>query len=259
MLNELKEQVWRANLRLVKEGLVIQTWGNASGVDRASEAVVIKPSGLSYEAMKPQDMVVVSLETGKVLEGNLKPSSDAPTHLVMYRAFTNIGGIVHTHSLCATAWAQARCDIPALGTTHADYFRGAIPCTRLLREKEIRNEYEEYTGNVIVERFVRLDPGDIPGVLVASHGPFTWGPTVADAVQNAVVLEQVAKLASETLRINYSINSMQRSLLERHFARKHGADSYYGQNGQGPANPGQPKPGQSGALLRPWATKGFYK
>ena len=265
MLNELKEQVWQANLQLVKEGLVVQTWGNASGIDRASDAVVIKPSGLSYDAMKPEDMVVVSLESGRVLEGNFKPSSDTPTHLVLYRAFADIGGIAHTHSLCATAWAQARCDLPALGTTHADYFRGAIPCTRLLREKEIRSDYEEYTGNVIVERFIRLDPAEIPGILVASHGPFTWGATPALAVRNAVVLEHVARLASETLRINYSINSMQRSLLDRHFTRKHGTDAYYGQRGQGPPGQDQGSQGQSGsgqpkrgALLQPWSSKGFH-
>ena len=258
MLNELKEQVWRANLQLVKEGLVIQTWGNASGIDRASRAVVIKPSGVSYDDLKAEQMVVVSLDTGKVLEGELKPSSDTPTHLVLYRSFAGIGGVVHTHSFCATAWAQARCDIPALGTTHADYFHGAIPCTRLLREKEIRSDYEENTGNVIVERFVRLEPNEIPGVLVASHGPFTWGPTVKDAVENAAVLEHLAKLASETLRINYSINSMQRSLLERHFTRKHGDDAYYGQTPPNPSQPGQGQPptmSHPGYLLRPWASK----
>jgi L-ribulose-5-phosphate 4-epimerase len=229
MLKDLKDQVWQANLQLVREGLVLETWGNASGIDRASGCVVIKPSGVAYESLRPRDMVVVSLDNGKVVEGKFKPSSDTPTHLVLYRAFAHIGGIVHTHSFCATAWAQARRGLPALGTTHADYFHGAIPCTRPLRPKEIRADYEVATGEVIVERFVKENPDEIPGVLVAGHGPFTWGPTAQAAVRNAVVLEHLAKLAGETLRLNGSLGPMSRELLDRHYYRKHGTGAYYGQ------------------------------
>lgn len=229
MLDELKQQVCRANLQLVKEGLVIHTWGNVSGIDRATGLVVIKPSGVAYDGMQPCHMVVVSLETGEVVEGDLKPSSDTPTHLELYRAFPAIGGIVHTHSLHATAWAQARREIPPLGTTHADYFCGPVPCTRQLRREEIRSDYEANTGKVIVERFAKMDPLDAPGVLVAEHGPFTWGKTADDAVHNAVVLEFLAKLASETIRITSKAECMQPELLEKHFYRKHGANAYYGQ------------------------------
>src|ERR1035441_2379875 len=200
MLDKLKKDVWRANLDLVKEGLVVSTWGNVSGIDRARGLVVIKPSGLPYEGMKPVHMVVVSLATGKVVGGALKPSSDTPTHLVLYRAFNEIGGIVHTHSLYATAWAQARKDIPSYGTTQADYWYGEVPCTRLLTPREIKADYEANTGKVIVERLKQLDPRHPPAVLAASHGPFTWGRNASQAVENAVVLEFVARLASESLR-----------------------------------------------------------
>jgi L-ribulose-5-phosphate 4-epimerase len=229
MLEELKQRVCDANLKLVAEGLVIQTWGNVSAVDRNSGNVVIKPSGVAYDIMKPEHMVVVSLQSGQVVEGDLRPSSDTPTHLVLYRAFENIGGIVHTHSLYATAWAQALRDIPALGTTHADYFYGAVPCTRKMTPDEIQSEYEAKTGDVIVERFEGLNALDFPGVLVASHAPFAWGATVEKAVENAVVLENIARLASETLRLNAAIGPMQQELLDKHFLRKHGSGAYYGQ------------------------------
>lgn len=229
MLTQLKQSVCRANLELVREGLVIQTWGNASAIDRERGLVVIKPSGVAYDGMKPGHMVVVSLETGEVVEGGLKPSSDTPTHLVLYRAFAAIGGVVHTHSLMATAWAQACRGIPAYGTTQADYWQGEVPCTRALRPAEIRGDYEAATGRVIVERYGQLDPLAHPAVLVASHGPFTWGRTVEDAVHNAAVLEFVARLASETLRINPGVRPMPRALLDKHFLRKHGPGAYYGQ------------------------------
>ncbi len=229
MLDALKEAVWKANLDLVKEGLVIQTFGNVSGVDRASGHVVIKPSGVSYDGMKPEHMVVVSLATGETVEGKLRPSSDTPTHLVLYRAFAGIGGIVHTHSLHATAWAQAKRGIPALGTTHADYWHGEVPCTRLMTDDEIKADYEVKTGDVIVERFKGLDPLHRPAVLVASHGPFAWGKDAADAVHNAVILEYLARLGSETLRLNPEITPMQQTLLDKHFLRKHGPKAYYGQ------------------------------
>lgn len=228
MLEKLKQEVCEANLRLVGEGLVIQTWGNASGIDRAAGLVVIKPSGVPYKAMKPEQMVVVELETGKVVEGSLNPSSDTPTHLVLYRAFKEIGGVAHTHSLYATAWAQACREIPALGTTHADYFHGPVPCTRLMRGQEIKGDYEANTGHVMVERLRKLDRLACPGVLVASHGPFAWGRSVADAVENATVMEHLARLASETLRIK-ATRPMQPALLDKHFYRKHGAKAYYGQ------------------------------
>jgi L-ribulose-5-phosphate 4-epimerase len=229
MLEKLKQQVCEANLELVAAGLVIQTWGNVSGVDRASGNIVIKPSGVSYDGMRPEHMVVVSLATGEVVEGDLKPSSDTSTHLILYRAFPEIGGIAHTHSLYATAWAQARREIPALGTTQADYFHGPVPCTRLLTAKEIKNDYEVNTGRVIVERFKKLNPLHSPGALVACHAPFAWGATVEDAVENAVVLEHLARLASETLRVKSSIKSMPHGLLDKHFLRKHGPRAYYGQ------------------------------
>lgn len=229
MLEKLKRRVCEANLRLVAEGLVAQTFGNASAVDRQSGNVVIKPSGVKYDRMKPAHMVVVSLETGRVVEGRLNPSSDTPTHLVLYRAFPKIGGVAHTHSFYATAWAQARLKIPALGTTHADYFRGPVPCTRLMTAREIRGDYEANTGEVIVERFAELDCLTCPAVLVASHGPFAWGRSVEDAVLHAVVVEHLARLASETFRIDPAARSMQRALLEKHFLRKHGPTAYYGQ------------------------------
>lgn len=230
MLEELKARVCQANLDLVSEGLVVDTWGNASGIDRAQGLVVIKPSGVPYVGMAPAQMVVVALDSGKVVEGNLKPSSDTPTHLVLYRAFAGLGGVVHTHSLYATAWAQAGRDLPSYGTTQADYWYGEVPCTRLLTPQEIQSEYEAHTGDVIVERFQGLDPLQHPAVLVASHGPFTWGGDVAGAVRNAVVLEFVARLASETLRINPGLPPMQAALLDKHFLRKHGPGAYYGQS-----------------------------
>jgi L-ribulose-5-phosphate 4-epimerase len=230
MLEELKEQVCRENLRLVAEGLVIKTWGNVSGVDRDAGAIVIKPSGLSYDDMQPGHMVVVSLDSGDVVEGDLRPSSDTPTHLELYRAFAAVGGVAHTHSLYATAWAQARREIPALGTTHADYFYGPIPVTRLMAEGEIDQDYELNTGRVIVERFQGLDPAAVPAVLVANHGPFTWGTSPAEAVDNSVYLEWTARLAAETLRIDPDAAPIQPELLDKHFLRKHGPGRYYGQD-----------------------------
>ena len=231
MLEKLKAKVCRANLDLVAEGLVIQTWGNASAVDRASGVMVIKPSGVPYSEMKPQHMVCVSLATGKVVEGKLKPSSDTDTHLALYRAFPKIGGVVHTHSLFATAWAQACRPLLAYGTTQADYWYGDVPCTRKLTAAEIKTDYEANTGEVIVETFKKLkfDPLQHPAVLVASHGPFTWGQDVHDAVHNASVLEFIAQLNSETLRINPKLKPMQSVLLDKHFLRKHGPKATYGQ------------------------------
>ena len=229
MLNSLKRAVCEANLELVRRGLVVETWGNASALDRERGRVVIKPSGVPYDRMKPADMVTVSLATGEVVGRGLRPSSDTATHLVLYRAFPGIGGIVHTHSLHATAWAQACRDLPAFGTTHADYWHGAVPCTRALRPAEIREAYEAHTGEVIVERFAGLDPLAVPAALVANHGPFAWGPSVEKAVENAAVLEFVARLASETLQLAPRLKPMPRPLLEKHFLRKHGPGAYYGQ------------------------------
>lgn len=229
MLKQLRKDVCRANLKLVADGLVVQTWGNASGIDRRRGLVVIKPSGVPYEEMKPEQMVVVALETGKVVGGGLKPSSDTPTHLVLYRAFPAIGGVVHTHSLYATAWAQACRAIPAYGTTHADYWHGEVPCTRPLTPKEIKTDYEANTGRVIVEAFRQLDPRQHPAVLVAGHGPFTWGADADEAVHQAAVLEFVAHLAAETLRVNPQARPLPRVLLDKHFLRKHGPGAYYGQ------------------------------
>ena len=238
MLEELKAKVCQANLDLVRHGLVVFTWGNVSAIDRASGLVVIKPSGVSYDAMKPEDMVVVDLD-GNVVEGSLNPSSDTPTHVVLYKAFPNIGGIVHTHSTFATGWAQAGMDIPNIGTTHSDYFHDDIPCTRTMRRAEVFGEYEKETGNVIVERFEGMNPDDTPGVLVQNHGPFVWGTDADNAVHNAVVLEEVAKMAfiSMTLHITTLdlVNhkpAMNRFLIEKHYSRKHGPDAYYGQTGE---------------------------
>ncbi len=227
MLEELKEQVFQANLELVKYGLVIFTWGNASAIDREAGLVVIKPSGVSYDRMKAADMVVLNLD-GEIIEGSLKPSSDSPTHLWLYRKFENIGGVVHTHSEWATAWAQAGLGIPALGTTHADYFYGEIPCTRKMTKEEIKGNYELETGKVIVERFRELNPGQIPGVLVNNHGPFAWGKNAGDAVHHAVVMEEIAKISFRSLVLNPEAK-MDKVLLEKHFFRKHGKDAYYGQ------------------------------
>lgn len=228
MLERLKEDVYRANLELVDRGLVIFTWGNVSGINREKGLVVIKPSGVSYSEMKAVDMVVVDLATGKMVEGNLRPSSDTPTHLALYRAFPEIGGVVHTHSTYATAWAQAGKGIPNIGTTHADYFHDTIPCTRPMKKEEVNGDYEAATGDVIAETFVNLNPVHTPGVLVSSHGPFTWGKTPAEAVHNAVVLEEVAKMASIAFAINPNLQ-MNPLLIEKHFSRKHGPGAYYGQ------------------------------
>ncbi len=227
MLEKLKEQVFKANLDLWKNGLVIFTWGNVSGIDRKSGSVVIKPSGVQYEKMNLSDMVVLNLY-GQVIEGDKNPSSDTPTHLVLYRQFKNIGGIVHTHSEWATSWAQAGMSIPPLGTTHADYFSGEIPCTRKMTYDEISGNYETETGRVIVECFRDKDPDIIPGVLVNNHGPFAWGQDADEAVHNARVMEEVAKMAYRTLILNNYAN-MSPALIRKHFLRKHGKDSYYGQ------------------------------
>lgn len=228
MLEELKEEVLEANLELQVKNLVIYTWGNASGIDRDKGLVVIKPSGVSYEELTDEMMVVLDLQ-GKVVEGRLKPSSDTPTHLCLYRNFPEIGGVVHTHSSWATSWAQARQGIPCYGTTHADYFYGEVPCTRPLKETEIENDYELNTGQVIVECFKKFNYLHVPGVLVPSHGPFTWGKNAAEAVHNSVVLEEVAKTAYTARQLNASLNSIPQKLLDKHFLRKHGANAYYGQ------------------------------
>lgn len=227
MLEDLKKIVCEANLELVQHGLVIFTWGNVSAIDRQSGLVVIKPSGVSYDNMKPEDMVVVDLD-GNVVEGELNPSSDTPTHVVLYKAFPEIGGVVHTHSTYATAWAQAGMDIPNIGTTHADYFHDAVPCTADMTEAEVKGEYELETGNVIVKRFEGINPVHTPGVLVKNHGPFSWGKDAFEAVHNAVVLEQVAKMAFIAYSVNPSL-TMNPLLVEKHFSRKHGPGAYYGQ------------------------------
>jgi len=227
MLEDLKKQVLEANLTLVKHGLVIQTWGNVSGIDRQSNHIVIKPSGVEYKLMRVEDMVVIDLE-GKIVEGKWKPSSDTPTHVELYKAFPEIGAVVHTHSEWSVVWAQAGLSIPALGTTHADHFYGAIPCTRKLTEKEVKGEYEKETGLVIVETFQGKNPSQMPAVLVHSHGPFTWGQNPSDAVHNAVVLEEVARMAFRTLSLK-KVPPMDSFLLDKHFLRKHGKDAYYGQ------------------------------
>jgi L-ribulose-5-phosphate 4-epimerase len=267
VLEALKKQVCAANLELVSRGLVLETWGNLSGIDRKAGLIVIKPSGVPYAELRPRHMAVVSLDDGRLVEGDLRPSSDTPTHLELYRAFAGIGGVAHTHSLYATAWAQARREIPPLGTTHADTFHGSVPCTRPLRPAEIRNEYERNTGLVIVETFVELaarsngrrNRGDsphfskremgtvpfgetgtvppevplhVPGVLVAEHGPFAWGATIAETIVHAAVLEWVAQMASETLRLSPGARPIGRPLLDKHFLRKHGPGAYYGQKKQ---------------------------
>jgi L-ribulose-5-phosphate 4-epimerase len=234
MLETLKEEVLAANLELVKNGLVILTWGNASGIDRASGLVVIKPSGLSYDGMRAGDMTVVDLD-GHVVEGRYKPSSDTPTHLALYRSLPVAGGIVHTHSPHATAWAQAGREIPCCGTTHADYFAGAIPCTRDMTGEEINGEYERETATVIIERFKNLHPARIPGVLVKNHGPFTWGDTPHAAALHALVLEEVARIAFITHQLNPR-PAMPEALARKHFSRKHGPGAYYGQACPPPAS-----------------------
>ncbi|AIC94245.1 L-ribulose-5-phosphate 4-epimerase [Shouchella lehensis] len=231
MLTELKQQVYDANMALPEHGLVTMTWGNASGIDRSRNIVAIKPSGLDYADMRPDDMVLVSLD-GEQIEGSLRPSSDLQTHLVLYRTFAEIGGIVHTHSTWATGWAQAGKGIPAFGTTHADYFYGDIPCTREMKEAEIRGTYERETGNVIAETFELGNPMQMPAVLVHGHAPFTWGRTPKEAVYHAVVLEEVAKMASNTIGLNPQASGISQTLLDRHYLRKHGEHAYYGQEGK---------------------------
>lgn len=229
MLEQLKEQVCKANLLLPKYNLVTFTWGNVSGVDREKGLMVIKPSGVEYDHLKPDDMVVVDLETGKKVEGDLNPSSDTDTHVVLYNTFPNIGGVVHTHSRWATTFAQAGKGIPALGTTHADYFYGEIPCTRKMTTREINGKYELETGLVITETFEKINPDEIPSVLVHSHGPFSWGTDPFNAVHNAVVLEELAFMAWHNIMMNPKIEPMQQELLDKHYLRKHGKNAYYGQ------------------------------
>ena len=228
MLKNLKEQVLKSNLALVKHNLVTFTWGNVSGIDREMELVVIKPSGVEYGRMTTEDMVIVDLD-GNIVEGKWKPSSDTSTHLALYKAFKDIGGIVHTHSKWATSWAQTGRSIPSYGTTHGDYFYGDIPCTRKMTEEEINGEYEKETGNVIIETFNNISPNEIPAVLVNSHGPFAWGTSPDNAVHNAVVLEELAFMAAQTESINPKTKRMQQKLLDKHYLRKHSANAYYGQ------------------------------
>ena len=233
--DDLKRTVLEVNQALAKSGLVVLTWGNASGVDRHADGdrgvMAIKPSGVDYEKLQPDDIVIVSLATGKVIEGTKRPSSDTPTHLELYREFANIGGIVHTHSAHATAFAQAGCEIPCLGTTHADHFYGTVPCTRELTAEEIKGEYELNTGKVIVARFEKggIDPNDVPAVLVASHAPFVWGSSPKKALENAIALESVALMLLGVYQLNPSIQSVPQVLLDKHFKRKHGPGAYYGQ------------------------------
>jgi L-ribulose-5-phosphate 4-epimerase len=228
MLEDLKEKVWQSNLDLAKHGLVTLTFGNVSAIDRKKGLMAIKPSGISYEALKPEHIVVVDLE-GKVVDGKLKPSSDTPTHLKLYKAFTEIGGVSHAHSEYATVFAQAAREIPCLGTTHADYFHGPIPVTRYLSRDEVREDYEANTGKVIIEKFAALNPLEIPAVLVAGHGPFCWGRSASEAVENSLILEKVAKMALGTLLANPKKGSLPDYILRKHFQRKHGPDAYYGQ------------------------------
>lgn len=230
MLKDLRKKVCEANLELVKRGVVIYTWGNVSGIDRAKNLVVIKPSGVEYDEMKPEDMVVVDLKTGETVEGNYRPSSDTATHLALYRAFPSIGGITHTHSVNAVAFAQAGKDITALGTTHADYFYGNIPCTRELSKKEVEDNYELNTGKVIVEHIEKngIAPMSVPGILVRNHGPFSWGKDPAESVYHSVVMDVVAEMNIKTLSINKDAE-MQQYILDKHYRRKHGPDAYYGQ------------------------------
>jgi L-ribulose-5-phosphate 4-epimerase len=228
MLEDLKKQVLDANLELPRKGMVTYTWGNVSGIDRTQGIIAIKPSGVEYDVMKPEDIVLLD-PTGKVVEGKLKPSSDAATHLALYGAFKAIGGVCHTHSRWATSWAQAGLGIQAYGTTHADYFYGEVPCTRELTPEEIETAYELNTGKVIIETFKGLDPNQIPGVLVKNHAPFTWGKDAIAAVHNSVVLEEVAMMAIQGRILNPDLPPISQSLLDKHFLRKHGAKAYYGQ------------------------------
>jgi L-ribulose-5-phosphate 4-epimerase len=242
MLPELREQVWRANQALVRSGLVTLSFGNASGVDRAAGVLLIKPSGVPYDQLRPELLVAVSLVDGLVLEGELRPSSDTPTHLLLYQRYPEIGGVVHTHSTAATAWAQAGRSIPPLGTTHADHFHGAVPVTRQLIESEVSGEYERETGAVIIETLERLglSAAEMPAALVASHGPFTWGRDAQDAADNATALEVVAAMAAQTFALNPAAEPIAGYLAERHFRRKHGPDAYYGQAPRPGSGAGRP-------------------
>ena len=227
-LSNMREEVLEANLELVRRGLVLYTFGNASGIAREEGLVVIKPSGVPYETMKPEDLVIVDLN-GQIVEGSLRPSSDLPTHLVLYRAFPGIGGVAHSHSRAATSWAQAQREIPCFGTTHADYFHGPVPVTKPLTPSQIRSEYEANTGHAIVRRFLKLDPLHVPAVLVSGHAPFCWGKTPAEAAHIAVVVEEIAAMAIQTLEANPKAHPISRHLHEKHFLRKHGGTAYYGQ------------------------------
>lgn len=227
---ELKEEVYKANIELVKQGLVIYTWGNVSAIDRETNRIVIKPSGVDYDTMKPEDMVVLDLE-GNIIEGNYKPSSDTPTHLALYKAYDTIGSVVHTHSEWATSWAQAGIDIPCYGTTHADYFFGKILCTRALTKEEIEVDYELNTGKVMIETMVNnsKNPDELPGMIISNHGPFGWGKDAVEAVHNMKVMEEIAKMAYYTEQINRRIEPISQVLLDKHYLRKHGKNAYYGQ------------------------------
>ncbi len=231
---ELRRKVYDANMALVDAGLVLLTWGNASGVDREAAVMAIKPSGVDYEGLKPEDIPLLSLETGQVLDGGLRPSSDSPTHLALYRGFESIGGIVHTHSTYATSWAQACREIPCLGTTHADHFFGPVPVTRQLSREEIEGGYELNAGKVILERFGQgnLNPDEVPAVLLPGHGPFVWGTDVDGAVRNAIVLEEVARTSLQAILLNEGVGPIPQALLDKHFLRKHGPGAYYGQRGE---------------------------
>lgn len=228
MLEQLKKDVYEANMELVRKGLVIYTWGNVSGIDRETNLMVIKPSGVEYDTMSPDDMVVVDLN-GKVVEGNYNPSSDTATHIELYKKYPELGGVVHTHSTWAVVFAQAGLDIPALGTTHADYFYGDIPCTRDLTEQEIRSEYEKNTGKVIIETIGANGIMEVPGIVVKNHGPFAWGKSPANAVYNAVVMDKVAEMAYKTMELNPRVSKAPEYLLDKHYYRKHGKNAYYGQ------------------------------
>jgi L-ribulose-5-phosphate 4-epimerase len=231
MLDQLKKDVFQANLDLVRHGLVTLTWGNVSGIDCSSGFIVIKPSGVEYERITADHMVVVDMD-GNVVDGNLRPSSDTPTHLELYKAFPAIGGIVHTHSIYATMFAQACREIPCFGTTHADHFNGPVPLTRFLKENEVREGYERETGKIIVERCAGMNPSDMPGVLVAGHGPFVWGKNAADAVQNSVILERIAQMAMGSLQLNPALAAIPAYIQQKHYQRKHGPKAYYGQKKQ---------------------------
>jgi L-ribulose-5-phosphate 4-epimerase len=228
MIDQLKEEVYKANITLVKSGLVTLTWGNVSGISRADGKIVIKPSGVDYDKLTAADMVVVDLK-GNVVEGNYRPSSDTPTHVLLYGVFPTIGGIAHTHSTSATMFAQACQEIPCFGTTHADHFNGPVPVTRFLTEDEVNGDYEGNTGKIIAERFAPLDAASTPGVLVAGHAPFTWGRDASESVKNAIALENIAQMALGTLQLNPGVSKLPRYILEKHFNRKHGPDAYYGQ------------------------------